>query len=253
MKRQLSSLLVALSLNAGATAENSIGSFIIGGQEANDDQFREVISFESGSGVCSGVLVGPRVVLTAAHCSSNNQTSAEIRFANQVIVGTVELHPKHQRTPISDYDMALVLLDSPAEGIEPASINLASEVAAGNEVTLVGYGCSQQGGSGTAGIKRFGQSLISEVRDGQYVTKQDSGSSVCFGDSGGPLYVNSTDGNGAGLTLIGVHVAGNLRDTSYSVRLDAAENLKFMLVFARKHRADICGLTIDCSPIHAQE
>jgi hypothetical protein len=253
MKKPLAFALIWIGTAAVALADDLVKPMIIGGTEASDDQFAEVASFETSIGLCSAVLIGPRVLLTAAHCASQNLSAAEIRFAHQVLLGTVEIHPDHHRTPQSDRDIALVLLDSPVENISAASIRPDTNIVVDQNVTLVGYGCSENGGSGAAGVKRFGKSLISEVQAGLYVVRQSLGSAVCFGDSGGPLYANSTDENEASLSLIGVHAAGNLRDTTYSVRLNAAENLQFMLVFADKHRVDICGLTIDCAPIQAHQ
>src|SRR5262245_38436991 len=84
---------VALSLGWSVAAAGPAP--IIGGTQAQNGQYPSVVAFTVGNGLCTGTLVTPEWILTAAHCV----TPSVVGLANQAAVtadvrvhsGTVDL------------------------------------------------------------------------------------------------------------------------------------------------------------------
>ncbi len=194
-----------------------------GAAELNWDDFNGTVGIQVqnqlGATVCSGVLLSPQVVLTAAHClvglKSARVSTAELLDTHALWVkgARAQIHPGYVgNQPGFSVDVGLLFLEQPILGVRYARQGLF-------EMSLpcerIGYG-----GRGGKNIRTWLTSFPQKLQ-GSYLRVQDAYG--VLGDSGGPVYQLFPDG----LKLIGVHTGreygyvGSLRDVSFVQLLDA--------------------------------
>lgn len=191
---------------------------IVNGTQTSDYESVGIVN-----GQCSGTLIAPNAVLTAAHCIPESgpqdfEVGGRTYSAKQVVV-----HPQYES---EDIDLAVMILNENVVGIEPAEINRVPPQV-GQMLTLVGFGATgtaQSGHDGSFGVKHVGQTPIDEVTSTLVNWNYDdpSESNTAPGDSGGAAFLE-IDGK---LVLAGVTSGGTLEnaglgDKSIDMRVDA--------------------------------
>lgn len=225
--------LVTFLLTAPAYAAETD---VIGGITVGPAAFPEVVQVRNDGSSCTGVIVGPRVIATAAHCVRNGSKATFTAGGKEYVAKMTrsDLYPRE------DHDLALGVVSEEIEGVRPASIGTVP--AEGDRVAIVGYGCTQPGGGGgNDGKLRLGMTKVTSLEKYDVVTKLEEGGALCFGDSGAPLY-----GDSRGHVVLGLGSKGNIQNTSYFVRVDTAASQATFWKFIAENDAGICGLDLEC-------
>lgn len=212
---------------------DTIGGKILGGESclpgsptAGSPVVRlEIVDLLGQQGGCSGVVVSPTQILSAAHCFQNGVAGLQIftvfgaHDPKQLVS-----HPGfrvEQATAAYFNDIALIAVNDPLP-VASFSLLTSRAVLVGEPAVVAGYGRSLSGGSltgeslsggslsggslsGDFGQLQAGEVVISSVTENHLATNYTGDSAnPCLGDSGGPLLVYTP----AGVALAGLVSTG---------------------------------------------
>lgn len=234
-------LIVLLSLTSVAGEYDFVPPPVVGGHQADADRWPDAAGIVFGHEVdCTGVLVHPKVVLTAGHCAGG---------ITDVILGTNNYdHPGEKigvRREIaypnwqSTYDITMLILEEEAETpprLIASGCVLDENLEDGADVAIVGYGAIDEWGNQYTpklmeafteitdyDCTDMSNGCQSSVSPGGELGAGGDGTDACYGDSGGPLYLLTDSGDYVvGLTSRGYDwVSVPCRDGGIYVRPDA--------------------------------
>jgi secreted trypsin-like serine protease len=193
---------------------------------------------------CSGTLIAPTVFLTAAHCAADGER-VQVTFdtayeaGDKVYAGTFEADPAYSQVQSDPHDLAVVVLDKPVRGIEPAALPEAGsldDLSGGQRFTSVGYGAYAVT-NGPGGhrylyddVRMVATGTLNSVnpawlRISANAATGDGG--TCYGDSGGPNFLGTTD-IVAAITVTGDAIC---RATNVTYRLDTEPARAFLAAY----------------------
>jgi hypothetical protein len=165
-----------------------------------------------GTAACTAALIGPQVMLTAAHCvPTSGQVSFRYKGHPQPYLTRCTQHPQYVSNEDASADFALCKVDRPF--VAPANFRYETvdtgsmDALQGSPLLLTGYGCvsdivamDQADGKYRIGFntvdetsaspaKRRGAAFYAGREDNNLFTADDpSAANLCPGDSGGPAF-----------------------------------------------------------------
>jgi hypothetical protein len=197
-------LLVSLFLGVAACTTGSPALSLVG--PATEDQSfaaHVVMVLKGGVGqaaFCTGVVLAPRVVLTAAHCTA---AIGDMRIyyrdgsgASQFFeVAAVAIHPRFRADALTkravSIDLALIQMRAPLGArFSPAQLDETGAVTVGEGLRIVGYGLGREGEGATGGVLRSALLRVRAPLSTILLWAEDpnrAGAGACSGDSGGPI------------------------------------------------------------------
>lgn len=202
--------------------------FVVGGEQAPKGRWPDaagIIFYGSYVG-CTGTLISPHVVLTAGHCAGgitgvilNSTDYLEYDSPEVEVIDVVDTitHPRA--------DISVLLLASKAKTpyrTVAQDCVLEEHLRKNAPVWVVGYGATRSDGGGNTTELNHGRTKVQTPDcNTEYVNdiytgcdfRLDKGSEIgaggngvdaCFGDSGGPLYLEAEAESGKDFYLVGV-------------------------------------------------
>ncbi len=258
MKRALLVLLGACGVETGTTQQS-----IIGGTLSNEPAVvallrRPVSCQPEGSPLeCTGTLVAPRVVITAAHCVGDAPVNAiDVFFGSdidgpgmRIPVSGGRAHPDWDpETHANDVAALILATDAP---VAPIALSAALPDLTAMDVRLVGYGVAA-GASTDVGEQREGTARVTEMSAAE-IRMVPGPSMSCRGDSGGPVLsggqlVGVTSYGDPACTQLGVAMRTDAYAALFqSVLLEAAAAAPRAAFDPAEHLCDrVCGADADC-------
>ena len=212
--RRLGVSVLAAGMVAGALVAGPAGAIVNGEQAAAGEVPHQVSLQVDGEHLCGGSVVSETVVVTAAHCLEGI-SAAELSIRTGVTnindstgqdrqVASLVSHPDYAVNGLGD--IAVLNLASPlqlggaVQAITPATT---AEINAASTASVSGYGdLSETGGVGSADLLVTQVPLVSDAScsaqvgaDAQAeVCAGGTGTDSCYGDSGGPLTIQTPSG-----------------------------------------------------------
>ena len=193
---------------------------------ANDDGDLGVVAIMQGTTlVCTATLIAPRLVLTAAHCLTDEGMpqayfgSAPGDGGPERAIATVRRHPQFDPATLTN-DVAMALLaDAAPAGATPWPLPATplDDGAVGTTLRLVGFGRTAAGDT-SAARKRAGMTVLASLTANE-LDFAPSPSQTCEGDSGGPAFATV----GGVEAIVGVTSSGDVSCAAMArdMRVDA--------------------------------
>ncbi|MGV7031971.1 S1 family peptidase [Methylobacterium symbioticum] len=218
----LARILRATALGALVGLIPASAGAVIQGEVARDPNGTRtfVVRIESTQGeICSGTLIAPDLVLTAAHCvmhrAGYNVIAVDRGFrSRRVGAAAVSMHPEFVpgTTPEDQpgVDLALIKLAQPlGADFAPLDPRGAGSIGTGDAVDIAGFGVVAENRRNTARTLRQAHLVsIGSLQVANRVTvvtdrrrfAETAGAGACLGDSGGPIL----SGGPGGYRIVGV-------------------------------------------------
>ncbi|MGE0171942.1 MAG: trypsin-like serine protease [Oligoflexales bacterium] len=210
---------------------------------------------------CTATLIGPRHMLTAAHCLAD-ANPIEVRFglkpdsAKTVIpVAKWVIHPLYNDREIP-HDIAIFTLENevPSE-LVPVPLANPEDLQIGTDIIITGYGTASEKSENSQPLSMVLVPLEEVNAADRYFSTVINGKASCYGDSGGPGYI--VDKQTQCLKAVGVvsiaSINGNGKCGEGDTMMDATRYKGWIAASFEQLGAPLSGLPKDGSELDATQ
>ncbi len=186
---------------------------VIGGSAVPAGKWPDAVAVVGAQGSCTGTLIAPDIVLTAGHCADAGLTQVIANTTNyngpggiRSQIASITAYPNWENT----FDIAVIKLTTPITSVTPRPVGAGCTFqgfSSNMMVHLVGFGLTDRAGQGnntqlreaTAPVvdptcSGSGMGCSAGAAPGGEFVAGGNGTDSCFGDSGGPVYLDTPRG-----------------------------------------------------------
>jgi hypothetical protein len=232
-----------VEFRAVADLPSTPGTVLMGAHPVDPQKYRTLFYADLPSQRCTASLVGPRVLLLAAHCVDAG-VEVHLRLGSRSLTGRCSQHSEYAGPPPNDFaDWALCALDSDVGLPFYESIgDLPGGLRLGSSLQLMGFGCTDPSSDKRgAGQLRAGDAkvIVLPAEDARnYELTVEGDAALCYGDSGGPAMVSA----GGRRFVAGVNSAAGRPRQSHLASTSVSSFKTFAREWATSRGVQICGI-----------
>jgi secreted trypsin-like serine protease len=222
-------VLIGAFCSVGAAQDNYVPRHVGGGVIVPQSKYPAVIQIEVNksngkTGYCSATIVGPRTILTAAHCGFQRDEQNE-DFVSENTMGTFEASGKKYKFKFIPH------AHLGAELLNRSKLDVA-----------LGYGCTWH--LSETIVKNREQNPLMEDSIYRFLVSADDSITTfaCPGDSGGPTLAYNSE---VKLRISSIQIR-RTDETFWDVRTSNIQFISFIADIVQKNNLKVCGYNMEC-------